>query len=326
MQPREFLSRCSSVLLCVCLGVAGGSSRLRAQECLGCADGMLSATSGDSWTLRRQVNEVHVLFTASQHGRFVDGLTRDDVAVRDNNEPAAILDFRDQRDLPLRIALLVDTSDSVKRRFSFEKAAASAFLRQVLRQDGDMALVAGFSSHFHLLQDFSHDDQALSQAIAELAQGGGTALYDAITTACRRLARPEPQMVARVLIVLSDGDDNASRVDAAAAIAIAQQAEVTIYTVSTNYQATDFAGDQNLVRLARETGGKALFPGTARAVARAFGNIGEELRNRYAVAYRPPKFKADGHFRRIRVLAVKAGKKLKVKTRKGYYARVSMPF
>lgn len=311
------------VLASLCLALAGSlTTRAQAQDCMLCdTPGRLLATATDSWTLHKQVNEVQVLFTASQHGKFVSGLTRDDIKVQDNNRPASILDFRGQDNLPLRIVLLVDTSDSIRQRFRFEKEAASLFLRQTLRTDADLAMIAGFDRHLHVAQGFSHDPELLAAGIERLAPGGQTAVFDSVAEACRRLARTEPGMVAKVLIVVSDGDDNASELTRKAAIATAQQAEVTIYTIGVNHESLNFIGDNNLKHLAAPTGGEALFPGTAPKVARSFARISEELRHRYAIAYRPPEFAANGRFHRIRIGARQSGKKLKVRAREGYYAR-----
>jgi VWFA-related protein len=170
-------------------------------------------------------------------------------------------------------------------------------------------------------QGLTHDSGLLLKGLNELKPGGGTALYDAVPAACRILASSARGLEARVLIVLSDGEDNSSRLGRAEAIAFAQESEVTVYAISTNYAATGSQGDKNLQQLASQTGGQALFPGTVRRVSHAFARISNELRHRYAVAYRPPQFEADGHFRSIRIWANKSGKKLKVKARKGYYAR-----
>jgi Ca-activated chloride channel homolog len=317
------LSRKQYEVAVLCLILAGGlGTGAHGQNCIACGTPeTLLATATDSWTLRKQVNEVQVLFTASRHGRFVSGLTEDDVKVQDNSKPATIVDFHDQDNLPLRITLLVDTSDSIRERFRFEKEAAAIFLRKTLRDDADQAMIAGFDTRVHVTQDFTHDSRLLSTGIARLSPGGLTAVFDSVTEACHMLARAEQGVVARVLIVVSDGDDNASKNTLKAAVAHAQQDEVTVYTIGTNFQSAEFPADQNLKHLAEPTGGEALFPGTARNLERSFARISQELRHRYEVAYRPADFAANGRFHRIRIWARKSGKKLKVKARQGYYAR-----
>lgn len=313
----------SQVGVAVLFLAAGGCSLLSAQipGCGSCAPPeTLLSTETNSWTVRKQVNEVQVLFTASRHGRLVTGLTRDDVKVRDNNHPGMILDFRGQDNLPLRVALLIDTSDSIRQRFRFEKEAAELFLRQVLRNDADQALVAGFNTGWHVNQGFSHDFRLLSAGITHLSPGGSTAVFDSVQQACQELARSQRGMMARVLVLVSDGDDNASKSTLETVAAIAQRDEVTIYAIGTDQQA-DFVSKSNLKYLAAATGGRAMFPPRAGAMKRAFARISEELRHRYAVAYRPPQAVDDGHFHRIRIEARKLGKKLSVRARKGYYAR-----
>jgi Ca-activated chloride channel family protein len=304
--------------------VAGASLtvKARAQECSACGPpAAMLATSPDSWTLRKQVNEVQVLFTASRRGKFVTGLTENDVSVKDNNRPALIVDFRGQDNLPLRIALLVDTSDSIRERFRFEQEAAALFLRETLRGEADQAMIAGFDNRLHVEQDFTHDSRSLTAGIGRLAPSGRTAVFDAVSEACRRLARSGEGVVARVLILVSDGDDNASRSTLKEAIARAQQYETTIYAISTNSQSADLPADKNLKQLALPTGGQALFPGSLRHLTGAFARVSEELRHRYAVSYRPPQLEADGRFHRVQVRAQKSGKKLKIRARSGYYAR-----
>ncbi|MGE5207668.1 MAG: VWA domain-containing protein [Chlamydiota bacterium] len=307
------------VLAALCLAV---SAEGQAPDCGFCGTSeSLLPVSSTSWTLRKEVNEVQVLFTASHDGKFVNGLAREDIAVRDNGKPASILDFRGQDNVPLRIALLVDTSDSIRKRFEFEKKTAAMFLRQTLRSEADQAMIAGFNTRLHMTQDFSHDSRALSAGLARLAPGGGTAVFDAVAEACRMLARPQEGVVARVLILVSDGDDNESKITREAAIAAAQQSDVTVYALSTGYHAGDLDGDRNLKHLALPTGGHAMFPGAVRKLASAFERISEELRHRYVLAYRPAEFAANGRFHRIQIQARKSGKKLKVRARKGYYAR-----
>lgn len=135
-------------------------------------------------------------------------------------------------------------------------------------------------------------------------------------------------MVARVLVVLSDGQNNAGEASLEGAIDAAQEAEVTIYAISTNYSTSTLggedlaaeAGNANLRKLAEQTGGRVLFPSDPNAVAKAFAKIDEELRSRYVVSYKPADFVPDGHYRKIKIAARKTGDKLEVRARKGYRA------
>jgi Ca-activated chloride channel homolog len=149
----------------------------------------------------------------------------------------------------LRVNVVIDTSSSVTSRFRFEQAAASAFFRQAINQNGDLGFVMGFENHPTVTQDFVGDPELLSRGVQRLTIGGGTALYDAVQAACQKLLhRPERDMVARVRVVLSDGQNNAGEGTLERAIDAAQEAEVTIYAISTNYRSfspvIDYAADE----------------------------------------------------------------------------------
>jgi Ca-activated chloride channel homolog len=305
-----------------------------AQNCLECATNAVledPVPTGD-WLLTKQVNEVSVIFVAARKGKPVGGLSQNDISVRDDDKaPTAILGFRNEQALPLRVGVAIDTSSSLTARFRFEQAAASAFFRQAVNRGSDLGFVMGFENRPTVTQDFVGDPDLLSQGVDRLTPGGGTALYDAVRAACQKLRnRPEQDMVARVLVVLSDGQNNAGEVTLERAIDAAQEAEVTIYTISTNY--TRYAlerdwsadkGNSNLRKLAEQTGGRVLFPSDPKDVTKAFVKIGEELRSRYAVSYKPSEFTPDGHYRTIKIEARKGGEKVEIRARKGYYARAA---
>jgi Ca-activated chloride channel family protein len=329
-----------SVLLFTVLLASQFTLAAYGQSCAECAiaEALPSEpVSTSEWSVSKEVNEVNLLFVATHNGRFIDDLSQNDITVLDDKKPpAAILGFRTERELPLRAGLVVDTSSSVTSRFRFEQRGASAFLFEALRRKEDQAFVMGFSNDQKLAQDFTSNPEALSQGVQRLTIGGGTALYDAVVAGCEKLlATPEQNMAARVLVILSDGQNNAGHTDLETAISIAQQAQVAIYTVSTNYHYTlDFAeedwdaknGNDTLRRLAEQTGGRLLTPPDAKSVGKAFAKIAEELRSRYAIAYRPADFKTDGHYRKISIAAHRPGEKLQIRTRKGYYAKlVSFP-
>jgi Ca-activated chloride channel family protein len=308
----------------------------RSQNCVGCSSFASSAepASEQAWVIRKQVNEVSVFFTASARGKLIPDLTKEDLNIRDDNQlPAAIVEFHSQHDLPLRVGLLVDTSGSVHDRMRFEQAAAKTFLREVIQGQADLGFVMGFANAATLTQDLTADATKLSSGVAAFKAQGGTALFDAIASACAKLlSHDDDQVVARVLIVLSDGDDNSSRIKLDEAVDRAQQAEVAIYTISTNPRAQnahDFdsqrKGKENLKALAERTGGRALRPDCVGDVRNAFAKVQEELRYRYAVSYRPANFVADGHYRRIQIVAHQPGKKIRVRAREGYYAKLPSP-
>jgi VWFA-related protein len=283
----------------------------------------MAVLDNGSWLFRKQVNEVTVMFTATHKGRFVNDLQRSDIEVNDDKKPPEnIVDFRSEADLPLRLGLLIDTSGSVNDNFEFEQFSAGEFLRQVLTAEHDHAFVTAFSHRSRVVQDFTNDVGKLDKAAKNIRDDqGDTAFYDAVVTACRKLAaNKENQPVARVIVLLSDGDDNSSHNSLQKAIQTAQESEVTIYTLSPNPIGVNVLGDNVLQRVAEETGGRAMFPEKKKDIVRAFANLRDELRSRYAVSYRPAHFEPDGHFRKIRIMARKFGQKLRVHARKGYYA------
>jgi VWFA-related protein len=273
-------------------------------------------------TFTKVVNEVPVIFTVTdKHGRFVKNLTKGDFRVIDDHKPAAsIVSFSSETDLPLRVGLLVDASNSVRDRFRFEQEAAVEFLNQIVRPRSDRAFVIGFDTTAEVTQDFTDSTEQLSRGVRMLRPGGGTALYDALYYACRdKLMRVKTTgPVRRAIILLSDGEDNQSRVTREEAIEMAQRAEVIIYTISTNVSGVKLRGDKVLERLAEATGGRAFFPFKIQDVANAFSEIQDELRSQYLLAYKPADFQADGRYRTIDIVVENKG--LRVRARKGYFA------
>jgi VWFA-related protein len=274
-------------------------------------------------TIRKSVDEVNVIFTVTdKRGHFVKNLSKTDFDVLDDRKPpTSIVNFRSETDLPLRVGLLVDASNSIRDRFKFEQESAIEFLNQIVRPRSDRAFVLGFDTTAEVTQDFTDSTEKLSQGVRLLRPGGGTALYDAVFFACRDklMKTSETGPTRRAIILLSDGEDNQSRVTREEAIDMAQRAEVIVYAISTNVSGVKLKGDKVLERMAEATGGRAFFPYKIEDVANAFTDIQDELRSQYAMAYRPADFVSDGHFRTIEI---KSGTKkdLKVRTRRGYYS------
>jgi Ca-activated chloride channel family protein len=270
-----------------------------------------------------RVNEVNVVFTVSdRHGRLITNLKKNDFKVLDDGRPVSnIPSFQRQTDLPLRVGLLVDASNSVRDRFKFEQESAIEFLGQTIRPRSDKAFVVGFDATPEVTQDFTDSTEDLSKGVRMLRPGGGTAMYDAVYFACRdKLAKqPRTGPMRYALIVLSDGDDNQSHVTREEAIEMAQRAEVIIYTISTNITGSKGNGDKVLKYISEATGGRAFFPFQITDVANAFGEIQEELRSQYALSYHPSGFASDGRFHTIEILALNH-KHLKVRARRGYFA------
>ncbi|PYT51550.1 MAG: hypothetical protein DMG44_02145 [Acidobacteria bacterium] len=275
--------------------------------------------------IRFQVQEVAMLFAATDHGKSVTNLSLSDIEIRDDNQPPeTILGFHNVTQLPLRIGLIIDMSNSIIDRFSFEQGAASKFLETVVTDKSDLSFVIGFNNSVFLVQDFTPDQTLTARAITQLAPGGGTALWDAVAFAADKLARPELQPVARILVVISDGDDNSSSASLQEAIWAAQRGQVAIYAVSTkegsNNESNPLLGNRALKTLSEQTGGTSFTPGSLGGLTRSLADLQQVLRGRYLVYYRPASSKPDGRYHAVDIKAEKDGHKLKVYARKGYYA------
>ena len=268
------------------------------------------------------VNEVNVIFTVTdKRNHFVKDLAQADFKFIDDGKPVAkVNSFLKETNLPIRVGLLIDASNSVRDRFRFEQESAIEFLNQIIRPKYDKAFVIGFDTTAEVTQDFTDDTDLLGKGVRMLRPGGGTAMYDAIYYACRDKLQKENAGVAtrKAIILLSDGEDNQSRVTREEAVEMAQRAEVIIYTISTNTSGLKLRGDKVLERFAEATGGRAFFPFKISDVANAFSEIQDELRSQYAVSYVPADFKKDGRYRSIDITA--DNKKYKVRARKGYYS------
>jgi Ca-activated chloride channel homolog len=297
-------------------------------------------------TFVREVTLVDVLFTVlNRRNKLVPDLDQGDFKVFDEGKPQEIHFFSRQTDLPLRIAMLVDTSNSIRDRLKFEQDASVNFLFSVLRRNKDEAFVMTFDDEPQIIQPFTSDTAALRDEITKTRAGGGTAIYDAIYEACaKQLNHPprppgdQPDVVRRVMILISDGDDNLSIHTRAEAIELAQRTSVVIYTISTSTQWVSLSetnptkmadrkyhlteGDKILQDLADETGGRAFFPYHVDDLDQSFQDIGDELRNQYSIAYLPANYVLDGRYHRIRI-EVPDHKGYQVRARRGYFARAN---
>jgi Ca-activated chloride channel family protein len=279
------------------------------------------AESDDPSRIVLDVSRVNLLFTvADKKGRFVTDLKKDDFEIVENKKGQSILEFTAESNLPLRLAILIDTSNSIRERFRFEQEAAVAFVDSLMRSE-DKATVVSFDTSAELVADLTGDTEVLAKAIRSLRPGGGTALYDAMFFSCRdKLMQDQPRhKFRRAMVVITDGDDNQSRYTRDQALELAQKADVVVYTISTNISRIPTEGDKVLRYFAGETGGLAFFPFKAQDLSQSFENIANELRHQYNVLYRPEPLKTDGLWHSID-LRVKGRKDLTVRARKGYYA------
>jgi VWFA-related protein len=276
----------------------------------------------DKTRITLDVSRVNMLFTVSdKKGRFVTDLKKDDFEVIEAKKPQNILEFASETDLPLRLAILIDTSNSIRDRFRFQQEAADAFIVNTVRPRQDKAMIVSFDTAAELVTDLTDDVAALQKGVMGLRPGGGTALYDAVYFACReKLMLDQPlYKFRRAMVLLSDGEDNQSRYTRDQALEMAQKADVTIYTISTNISHITTEGDKVLRYFAAETGGQIFFPFKATDLNQSFENISNELRHQYNVFYRPEPFKTDGLYHSVE-LRVKGRKDLVVRCRRGYYA------
>jgi VWFA-related protein len=275
--------------------------------------------AGDDQTISVEVNLVNILFTvADKKGKFVTNLKKDDFRVYEDDKIQTITNFSTETNLPLTIALLVDTSGSIRDKLKFEEDAAIEFFYSTLQRGKDKACVISFDSGVDLIQDFTDDPEKLANKVRQIRAGGGTSLYDALFLAVtKQLAG---QSGRRIVILITDGDDNSSRVSLTETLEAAQKNDVTIYSISTNSAAffgskEQERGDKTLKKFSEETGGKPFFPLKIQDLASSFLDIHDELRSQYQIGYRTSNAKQDGAFRRIRVDVT--DKKFKARARSG---------
>lgn len=289
-------------------------------------------------TIVTGVDLVRLVFTVTnRRNKFITDLERGSFKVLENKQPQDVVFFGRETDLPLRVGILLDTSNSIRDRLKFEQEAAIDFVHTVIRRKKDLAFLMTFDTDAGVLEDYTDDVGKMSQVIQKQRAGGGTALYDAIHYACeqRLLSPPLPvganasAEMRRVLVVISDGDDTHSDRARSQAIEACQRAEASIYAISTS---TDWLstsgttpkkvhktdGDKVLEQMAEETGGRAFFPYRIDDLAASFQDIGVELRSQYSLAYSPANKASDGKFRSIKI-EVMDRKGLEVRARRGYF-------
>jgi VWFA-related protein len=302
----------------LCAFVLGAAAQI--QKVAPAAAAKAQAGNGEQ-TITLDVNRVNMLFTVSdKKGRFVTDLKKEDFEVTEEKKPQQIVEFVAESDLPLRLAVLIDTSNSIRDRFRFQQEAAVEFINSVMRPQ-DKAVVISFDTGPELVADLTSNTGDLAKAVRSLRPGGGTSFYDAIYYACRdKLQEDQPRhKFRRALIVLSDGDDNQSRMSRDQALEMAHKADVVLYAISTNNSGAEQDGDKVLKYFTKETGGLVFFPFKVQDLSQSFENIANELRNQYSLLYRPEPPKVDGQFHEVGI-KVKTRKDLVVRARKGYYA------
>lgn len=331
--------------------------------------GLLSAVPLLPAALRAQftadVKVVNLFATVrDKKDQVVRGLTKDDFVLDEEGRPQTVRYFSAESNLPLTVGLLVDTSGSTRNVLGDEREASERFLRQVLRPADDRAFVIHFDTEVELLQDLTGSREALERALAELASppqfqrqrggypgrgpypnsgpggrypgrghgrgAGGTALYDAVFLGADEILRK--QKGRKAIILLSDGDDNGSRIDLAAAVEASQRADTLVYTILFGDPMMDYPGVRRAARragvelpdgrkvmqkFADQTGGRFFEVSRKIPLQRIFAIIEEDLRNQYSLGYTPDPPASGGSYRRIHLSTRQKG--LVVQTRDGYY-------
>ena len=268
------------------------------------------------------VDRVNIVFTVFDNkGRFITGLEQGHFKVFEDNKPQSISNFSKDTNLPLSMALLIDSSASVREKLRFEQEAAIEFFYSILQRKMDQALLVTFDDGVDLVQDYTDDPEVLAKAVRKIRPGGATSLYDAMYLAASK--KLTDQQGRRVIILISDGEDNASETELTETLEEIHRNDAVVYAISTTATAVQKSkgmeeGDKILKKVTDETGGKVFFPRKLADLTVQFQNISEELRAQYSLAYRPTNVNRDGAFRKIRVEV--ADKNFQVRSRTGYYA------
>jgi Ca-activated chloride channel homolog len=260
--------------------------------------------------------------------RFVVDLKKADFEIAEDKTPQTIVSFLPQSNVPLDLAVLMDTSNSVKPKLNFEKDASYSFLETMLGSRQDRALFATFDSQVELHQDFTDRLDLLTQAIDKVKAQGGTRMYDAIYSICEEKMMASTSLGRRrAMVVITDGADTESERELKEVIDIAQRSETPVYVISTESggifgMQAGLGGrkeNKDLKRLAEETGGRAFFTADMNELKERLAGIARELRSQYLIAYEPTNGNYDGKFRQVEV-KLPNHKDLRIRTKKGYMA------
>lgn len=366
MRYREF-NRSFTVLLLVvmvlCAGFAAGGPSAKGES------NAASAAPSPSPTPRRrdelpqdsdevikvETNLTNIFFTAAdKHKRFISNLKAEDIRVLEDGQPQEIFTFQTNIDLPLSLAILIDTSASEERTLPDEKEAARAFLENVLRPNRDEAAIVSFTGETTLEQGFSGNLERLRRAIDRVefvppsgyigggvvvngtppisgtnqALAGSTAIWDAVWATSEELIGASAEHTRRAIILLTDGDDTSSRLKMDEAIESAQKADALIYAIGIGDRYTFNVNEGALRKIAEKTGGRAYFPRHERDLREAFTQIQRDLREQYLVAYSPVNKTRDGSYRKIEIQIINPEMRqqnLKLNYRAGYFAKTTTP-
>jgi len=278
-------------------------------------------------TIKRDVDLV-VLHTTVEDakGQFVPDLKQDNFKVYEDKIEQRISVFA-REDIPVTMGLVIDNSGSMREKRAQVNSAALTFVKTSNPQDE--VFVVNFNDDYYLDldRDFTNDPKELQEALERIDSRGSTALYDAVVGSLDHLKKAHKDK--RVLLVITDGDDDASRKSFEYTVKAAQQSNALIYAVGV-FSDYDQSHDKRMVRhskkilaeLAESTGGAAYFPNSLDEVQPICTMIAHDIRNQYTLGYYPTNESKNGAFRSVQVLVNAKGRgKLSVRTRTGYYAK-----
>jgi Ca-activated chloride channel family protein len=276
----------------------------------------------DSESFRISVDVALVVLPATvtdRQGGFVSNLGEQDFEVYENGVKQHIRLFRNE-DIPVTVGMVVDQSTSMRPKLAEVSAAAQTFVRS--SNPEDEMFVVNFNEHVSLglpgAVRFTNDTVQLARAIVTRPAGGQTALYDAIAKALEELQAGSRDK--KVLVIVSDGGDNASARSLAQVMKLAGQSSAVIYTIGVFDEDDPDRNPGVLKHLARATGGEAFFPGQLSEVAPICDRIARDIRHQYTIGYVPSNLTRNAGYRTIRVVARAKGRELSVRTRTGYVA------
>src|SRR5215203_3968960 len=367
MQYRE-MGRPILLLLLVFVVVCGSiaTRRMSAKNEIGVAPNAFASPSPTPRTreelpqdsdevVKFDTNLTSIFFTAAdKNRRFISNLKAEDIRIMEDGEPQEIFTFQQNIDLPLSVAILIDTSASEERTLPDEKEAARSFLENLLRANKDEAAIVSFTGETTLEQGFTGSMERLRRAIDHVefvppsgyigggvvvngtppisgtnqSLAGSTAIWDAVWATSDELISASAEHTRRAIILLTDGVDTSSRMKMHDAIERAQKADALIYAIGIGDRYTFNVDEGALRKIAEQTGGRAYFPRHERDLRDAFTQIQRDLREQYLVAYSPRNKARDGSYRRIEIQLMNPTLKqqdLKLNYRAGYFAKTSGP-
>jgi Ca-activated chloride channel family protein len=271
------------------------------------------------FVFRKEVDEVTLHATVvDDKNRLVTDLTRNDFTVFEDGQPQKITAFR-REDIPVAMGIVIDNSGSMRDKRQAVNAAAINFVKSSNPQD--KVFIVNFNEDFFLDQEYTSSIPKLKDALERIEARGGTALYDAVVASSDHLKK-SGLLEKKVLLVVTDGEDNASRESLEQAIRRLQEENgPTVYTIGLLGEEHSKRARRALRQMAEETGGIAFFPQGLGEVDAITQQIAHDIRNQYTIGYKPSKPQSQGGFRTVKVDAnAKGYKKLQVRTRSGYYA------